>query len=47
MDEMSQKYQNPNKIFTVFFKKTNNFLLDLRNNQVRLGKNWNERAGPS
>ena len=26
-DEISQKYQNPNKVFTEFFRKTGNFLL--------------------
>ena len=27
-DEISQKYQNPNKFFNVFFRKTGSFLPD-------------------
>ena len=47
MDEISQKYRNPNKVFTVFFMKTDNFDPALHDKLYRLGKNWNKQAGPS
>ena len=37
MDEKSQKYQNPNKIFTEFFKKTGSFLPDFAQWIVPIG----------